>query len=437
MQVRCHSIAEREKNMFISPVLLLCFFVVTHAKDELSTFHSTNDGQLVYYQGYATRTLNYTEAVDFCKVMGGTLPTSFEHVFPLILGSMRHEGDLFWLGPVKQANQTDYVWPNGAKFVHNQLLNTAKECLDGRCCAVAAKWTGTSSAGRHLSYIEKSCCLNHHPVCVIQNTLGDVASRVNSMHDRHESLKDELANLPIQSAASLMRSSFNSIHHRSKRETRNYIKDEATGKVYHYDSSIGSYEDSVNYCHHLGGVLTSISTTEDALFLVGILGRFRDTWLGSSKSTFSGDKYTWLDGNEFNDKLWSIPPSKDAEYALSLTSYPDSYGKMREVPCSRLYRRICLMNPPVKPTTTSRPTTIIQPTTKETSPATVVYTTTPQPATNTAITAPSPIPTNLPVTSKPGSSVDEKLDSIAQRMDRQEKLLHDLIRALKSAFNSM
>ena len=422
----------RARIMFISTIVLLCFFVVTHAKDELSTFHYTNDGQLVYYQGYATKTLNYTEAVHFCKMMGGTLPTSFEHVFPLILGSLRHETDLFWLGPVKEANKTEYVWPNGVKFVHNELLNTVKECLDGRCCAVAAKWTGTSSAGRHLSYIEKSCYLIHHPVCVIQNTLGDVASKVNLINDRHQSLRDELATLPPQSPGLIERSSYDAIHHLDKRETRNYIRNEATGKVYHYDTSIGSYDDSVEYCAKLGGVLTSVSTTEDAMFLVEILGRFRDTWLGSTKSTLSGEKYTWLDGNQFNDKLWSIRPSKDAEYALSLTSYPDSYGKMREVPCNRLYRRICLMNPP------SRPTTTVGPTTRATDPPiTPMTSTTPQPDISTAITAPSPAPTHPPVTFRPGTSVDQKLDSISQRMDRQEKLLHDLIRALKSAFNSV
>lgn len=417
----------------MTPFLLILSFLTIGvlSKDELSTFHYTADGELVYFQGSYTKTLNYTEARHFCQLMGGDLPTSFDHIFPLVLTTFGGDGDLFWLGPMKDVNKTFYKWPNGARFQYSDAMSTNKDCQDGRCCAVAAKWSSRSGGGKNLQYLEKSCYLIHRPVCVIKNTLGTVAEKVAAIEKTHETIKRQLETLrPINGPANRVAFSSPVVPDTRLLET-NYIKNEVSGRVYYYDTSLGTYDESVQYCKGLGGILTSVSSQDEATFLAKLLGPYRFAWVGATKSTES-ERYTWLDASPMD--LWTIKPSKDAEYALALSSYREYYAKLREIQTSRSNRRICLMKPIVKPTEpTVRPTDA---TPKVTDPPVVT-----KPATEPPTRPPTEPATEPPTrvtdfTLPPGSDLEEKLEFLASRVNRQEELLQQLVSLLKKAYNS-
>lgn len=416
-------------------IFTIIFFVSKcWSKDETSTYHMTDDYRLVYYQGSGTKTLNYTDSIKFCNLMGGNLPTSFNNIYPLYLSTQNRDGDLFWIGAYKDVNETNYIWPDGRIFEFNEGILSAKECQDGRCCAVTAKWHNGK-----LDYAPRSCYLIFRPVCVLNNSPLALSNQIEQIKSTHQKIKSELVNLKQDDEQE--DDSGEQVADEPDADLVNpdsFISDKETGRVYYHDKSMGTYDDSVDFCKKIGGVLTSVTSVKEAQFLAKIAGKYRRVWVGSSKSVSSLYTYHWLDGSIFDWNLWRNPANKSDEHALTLASYADKLGELFEVKCSYVNRRICLMNPkittPITPTfkpSTEKPITkpVTQP--ERTTPA-------PPPPIRTTTTTTTAVSTRPPTTIDPiedAKGVDAKLKVIVARLNRQEKLLNDLITVLQKAYS--
>lgn len=89
----------------------------TSAEDDIKTASEFNGS---YYKVYDDVELNWTEALEFCKSLGGHLVTiTSENEQNFVEGLLKsHEKNFYWLGGYKKENQ--WTWVTGEPFIYTK-----------------------------------------------------------------------------------------------------------------------------------------------------------------------------------------------------------------------------------------------------------------------------------------------------------------------------